>query len=55
MKRFILTGARRIRFEDAVRFEKIHETIYREFGVEPVSVAPASVAERVKLIKDAIG
>jgi predicted ATPase len=48
------TEARRISFEDTVRFEKIHEETYRDFGFELVSVAPASVAERVSTIKAAI-
>jgi predicted ATPase len=37
-----------------VRFEKIHEEIYREFGFELVPVEPASLAERVSIIKAAI-
>jgi predicted ATPase len=49
------TEARRISFEETVRFEKIHEETYRNFGFELVSIAPASVAERVSTIKAAIG
>ena len=49
------TEARRISFEDALRFEKIHEEIYREFGFELVSVEPGSLQERVGRIKAAIG
>jgi predicted ATPase len=48
------TDARRISFEDAVRFEKIHEETYRELGFELVSVEPTSLVERVSLIKAAI-
>jgi predicted ATPase len=48
------TEARRISFEETVRFEKIHETIYRDFGFELVSVEPTSVADRVSIIKAAI-
>ena len=48
------TEARRISFEDLLRFEKIHEDTYREFGFELVSVEPGSVAERVSMIKEAI-
>jgi predicted ATPase len=48
------TEARRISFEETVRFEKIHEETYRDFGFELVPVEPASVAERVNMIKAAI-
>jgi predicted ATPase len=47
--------ARRISFEETVRFEKIHEETYREFGFELVSVEPMSLAARVGVIKAAIG
>ena len=45
------TEARRISFDEAMRFEKIHEEIYRDFGFELISVERASLAERVSLIK----
>jgi len=48
------TPARRISFEDRVRFEKIHEETYRDFGFELVSVEPGSLAERVSIIKATI-
>jgi predicted ATPase len=48
------TDARRISLEDTVRFEKIHEETYRDFGFELVSVEPASLSERVTMIKAAI-
>lgn len=48
------TDARRISFEDALRFETTHEETYREFGYELVSVAPGSLADRVGVIKAAI-
>ena len=48
------TEARRISFEDTVRFEKVHEQTYRDFGFDLVSVEPGSVKERVDLIKAAI-
>jgi len=48
------TEARRITFEETVRFEKIHEEIYRDFGFELFSVDPESLAERVSKIKAAI-
>jgi predicted ATPase len=48
------TEARRISFEETVRFEKIHEETYRGFGFELVSVEPGSLVERVSMIKAAI-
>jgi predicted ATPase len=48
------TEARRITFEETVRFEKVHEETYRDFGFELVSIEPASLAERVGIIKAAI-
>ncbi len=49
------TEARRISFEDTLRFEKIHEETYRDFGFELVPVERGSLAERVSIIKAAIG
>lgn len=49
------TGARRISYEETLRFEKIHEETYREFCFELISVEAGSVAERVSAIKKAIG
>jgi predicted ATPase len=46
--------ARRISFEEALRFERIHEETYRNFGFEIFSVEAGSVAERVAAIKAAI-
>jgi predicted ATPase len=48
------TDARRISFEDALRFEKIHEETYRAFAFELVSVERGSLADRVGTIKAAI-
>jgi predicted ATPase len=48
------TEARRITFEDALRFEQIHEETYRDLGFEIVSVERGSLPERVSLIKAAI-
>lgn len=48
------TEARRISFEETVRFEKIHEEIYRGFGFELISVEPGSLVERAGIIKAAI-
>jgi len=46
--------ARRISFEEALRFERIHEETYRNFGFEIVAVKPGSLSERVAAIKAAI-
>src|SRR3954447_6516811 len=48
------TQARRISFEETLRFERIHEETYGHFGFEFVSVKPASLLERVSTIKAAI-
>ena len=48
------TEARRISFEETVRFESLHEVTYRDFGFELFSVEPGSLAERVSIIKAAI-
>ena len=45
--------ARRISFEDALRFEKIHEDTYRAYGFDLIPIAPGSVAERVGAVKAA--
>jgi predicted ATPase len=45
------TEARRISYEETVRFEKLHEQAYREFGFDIISIAPASVVNRVREIK----
>jgi len=48
------TEARRITFEETLRFEKIHEEIYSNFGFELISIEPGSLAERVNMIKATI-
>ena len=48
------TDARRITFEESLRFEKIHEDVYRDFGFSLVIIAPEPVTERVIAIKAAI-
>jgi predicted ATPase len=48
------TEARRIIFEETLRFERIHEETYRSFGFEIVSVEPGNLLERVAAIKAAI-
>jgi predicted ATPase len=49
------TDARRISFEDALRFERLHEETYRSLGFEIVPVAPATLADRVDAIKRCVG
>jgi predicted ATPase len=48
------TEARRISFEETLRFERIHEETYRDFGFEIVSIEPGHLLERVAAIKAAI-
>jgi predicted ATPase len=48
------TDARRISFEDTMRFERLHEQTYRDFGFDLASVKPGSLKERVNLIKAVI-
>ena len=45
------TGARRITFEETLRFETIHEETYREHGFEMIFVSPASVLDRATQVK----
>jgi predicted ATPase len=45
------TEARRISFEETLRFERIHEETYRNFGFEIISVKAGSLLERVAAIK----
>jgi predicted ATPase len=48
------TEARRISFEEALRFEQIHERTYRDMGFAIVWIEPGSVADRVAAIKRAV-
>ena len=48
------TDSRRISFEDALRFERVHEETYRKYGFECVFIAPGSVSDRVDAIKRAV-
>jgi len=41
------TGARRITFEESLRFERIHEETYRESGYELLTIKPGRLEERV--------
>lgn len=48
------TQARRISFEETLRFERIHEEVYRSFGFELVSVEPGGLLQRVNAVKACI-
>ena len=48
------TDARRISFEDTLRFEQVHEDVYRELGYELVFIEPAGVAVRARRILELI-
>jgi predicted ATPase len=48
------TEARRITFEETLRFENIHEQTYRRFAFELVSVEPGTLLDRVRQIKSEI-
>jgi predicted ATPase len=45
------TEARQISFEESLRFERVHEETYRNFGFELVPIAPGSLLDRVDAIK----
>jgi predicted ATPase len=46
--------ARQISFENALRFERIHEETYRKFGFEIVPIEPGNLLDRVAAITTAI-
>lgn len=48
------TEARRISFEESLRFERIHEDTYRGFGFTLAYVEPGNMLERVRTIRAAI-
>jgi len=48
------TEARRITYEETVRFEQIHEQTYRDLGFEIISINPSPVSDRVTEIKRAL-
>ena len=48
------TEARRISFEETLRFERMHEETYQNFGFEIVLIEPGSLLDRVTTIKAAI-
>jgi predicted ATPase len=48
------TEARRITFEETLRFERIHEEAYRRFGFEIFPISSGSVPDRVAAVRRAI-
>ncbi len=48
------TAARRITYDETVRFEQIHERMYKDLGFEIVSIGPGSISDRVREIKLAL-
>jgi predicted ATPase len=48
------TEARRISFEETLRFERIHEETYRNFGFDMFAVEAGSLLDRVRAIKRAL-
>ena len=48
------TAARRISFEDALVFERLHEQVYRELGFRLVEVPPGPLTDRVALVQQVV-
>lgn len=44
------TAVRQISFEEALKFEKIHEEVYRSYGFELIKIAPQEIEQRVNKI-----
>ncbi len=49
------TAARRIGFDDSLRFERVHEQVYAELGFRLTDVQAGPVPERAALIAAAVG
>ena len=45
------TAARRIAFAEALAFEKTHEEVYRELGLDLVEIVPACVEARADMVE----
>lgn len=45
------TAARQISYQDSLKFEAVHEAVYREYGFTLVDVAPVDVESRVHAIE----
>jgi predicted ATPase len=48
------TEARRVSYEETLRFERIHERVYRDLGFEITYIGPGSVLDRVRELKHAL-
>ncbi|WP_165759378.1 ATP-binding protein [Mycobacterium decipiens] len=48
------TAARRIGFQDALKFEQIHEDSYRAFGYRLIDVPAGHLSRRIAAVHDAI-
>lgn len=48
------TEARKISFQEALRFERIHEEVYQNFGFELIPVGPGNLADRCTAIKSSL-
>lgn len=48
------TAARRISYEDSLRFEQVHAQAYDAFGYERVMIAPGPVEARLKAVLEAL-
>jgi predicted ATPase len=48
------TEARRITFEDTLRFEVVHAEVYRQFGYELIDVPAAPPLERLEMVTGAV-
>jgi len=49
------TAARRVGFDDSLRFEAIHEQAYRDLGFQLVEVPAGPLADRVALVRQTVG
>ena len=48
------TDARRISLEDSLRFERVHEAVYRRFGFDLIAVEPGPIEARAAAIEAGI-
>ena len=48
------TDARRISFEESLRFERVHAAVYRRFGFDCVPVEPGPLEARAAIIEAAL-
>jgi predicted ATPase len=49
------TAVRRITYEQSLRFERVHEDVYRGCGFELVDIPPASVPDRAARVMSYLG